>query len=82
MEASTDPLDLTRPVRSPTNGDLQFHIDIIDKCNLQCPTCFCLVRIMWGSTMTVKTVLAARQPTGLPALPIREVELKNPRNDP
>ena len=32
--------DLTPPMRSPTNGDLHFDIDVIDKCNLQCPTCF------------------------------------------
>src|SRR6185369_5284155 len=31
-----------RPMRrrSPKNGDLQVHIDLIDRCNLQCPTCW------------------------------------------
>jgi MoaA/NifB/PqqE/SkfB family radical SAM enzyme len=33
------PVDVTPP-RSPTNGDIHFNIDVIDKCNLRCPTCF------------------------------------------
>ena len=32
--------DLTPEVRSPSNGDKHVDIDIIDKCNLQCPTCW------------------------------------------
>ena len=32
--------DLTPQVRGPTNGDIHFDIDLIDKCNLRCPTCF------------------------------------------
>lgn len=33
-------VDLTPAVRPPTNSDRHFDIDLIDKCNLQCPTCF------------------------------------------
>src|SRR5437588_9716858 len=32
--------EFTPLVRSPSNGDIHLDIDIIDKCNLQCPTCW------------------------------------------
>jgi pyruvate-formate lyase-activating enzyme len=32
--------EFTPQIRSPSNGDLHADIDIIDKCNLRCPTCW------------------------------------------
>lgn len=35
-----DLIDHTPQVQSPRNGELHFDIDLNDKCNLRCPTCF------------------------------------------
>jgi hypothetical protein len=32
--------EFTRPIRRASNPDFHADIDLIDKCNLQCPTCF------------------------------------------
>ena len=39
-EPSTDTIDLTPAVRPPGNHEIHFDIDLLNKCNLQCPTCF------------------------------------------
>ena len=35
-----DAIDLTPVVQPPRNGDVHFDIDLLNKCNLLCPTCF------------------------------------------
>lgn len=40
MDAAVAVAEPLRRYKTVRNGDLHFDIDLIDKCNLQCPTCF------------------------------------------
>ena len=40
IKVPTEKSEAIPEIRSPRNGDIHVDIDIIDRCNLQCPTCW------------------------------------------